>query len=101
MQGNPLQLKDLRFFAFRLLVDDVDIPTDEWPSALAAVAAPLLDIGLPASNADALALADALDSVVAPGRRPEGIVWRYEGTALVPERVIKAISNRYLLKQKD
>lgn len=101
LQGNPLQLQDLRFFAFRLLIDDVDMPTAEWPAAIAAIAAPALDIGFPSTTEEALALADGLVSVAAPGRRPEGIVWRYEGDDVVPERIVKAISNRYLLKQKD
>jgi len=97
VQGNPLKLDDLRFFAFRVLVNGVS----DWPASIAAMAAPTLDLAFPASNEEGLAMADGLQSVVAPGRRPEGIVWRYEGEELVADRIVKAISNRYLLKQKD
>ena len=99
LQGNPLQLADLRFFAFRLVVDGSDVATQDWPEALMSLAAPLVDVAFPASSQEALDAAEAFESVVAPGRRPEGIVWRYEGDELVTERVLKAISNRYLLKQ--
>lgn len=98
IQKNPLGLSDRQFFAFRLLVDERDVPTDEWPDALIELAAPVIKVPFPATVEDALIAADALDSVVSPGKRPEGIVWRYEGDELVPERSLKAISNRYLLK---
>lgn len=101
IQGNPLGFTDRRFFVFRLLVGGRDIPTSDWPEALTALAAPVVDIPFPSSNEEALESAEQFQSVVAPGKRPEGIVWRYEGDEFVPERIVKAISNKYLLKQKD
>ncbi len=101
IQSNPLQLRELRYFAFRLIVDGRDLPTPQWPGSIRKLAAPVLAIDFPSTIDEAIEAADALDSQVTPGRTPEGIVWRYEGDAIVPERIVKAISNRYLLKQKD
>jgi len=101
IQGNPLKLAERKFFAFRLLVGGRDVPTADWPTSISALAAPVVDVPFPASHDEALSFADEFTSVVAPGKRPEGIVWRYEGEQVLreSERVVKAISNAYLLKQ--
>ena len=102
-QGNGLQLPELSWFPFRVMVDGNDIPTVDWPQWLRDLAAPVLDVDGPADVQDALDKADALVSVVSPGRQPEGIVWRYEGDpkqlGQLP-RCIKAISNKFLLKSQ-
>lgn len=93
-----MKLADRRYFPFRLLLNGKDVPTAEWPEGLRTLAEQVLDIPFPTSNEEGLAAADQLDSKAAPGKRPEGIVCRYEGTEPVLERTVKAISNRYLLK---
>lgn len=100
IQSNPLNLPKVRLFLFRVLVDGIDVASAAWPNELAELAAPALDTPFPTTADEGIEAANALKSQVSPDRAPEGIVWRYEGTEPVQERMVKAISNTYLLKQK-
>lgn len=103
-QGNPLDLPELRYFVFRVMVDGEDVPSEMWPSEIFEMAAPIIVEAIdPVNSADALHFAEGYRSQINPDRVPEGVVWRYEGPSSElgkTPRCIKAISNRFLLGEK-
>lgn len=106
IQGNPLKIKDRRFAAFTLRVDYEEVPRNQWPEWLLAIAVPVHDLAFPNSVEEALESVNSLKSKINPSENIEGIVWRARDTAsLVDESGInkirasfKVISNSYLLK---
>jgi RNA ligase (TIGR02306 family) len=102
IQGNPLKVRGHHFAMFALWRNRRPLPRALWPSALAAHAAPVYDLMLPATVADAVEQADGIESLIAPGRLAEGIVW-HSATGdtfaeLEGRGCFKVISNRWLLK---
>lgn len=113
IQGNPLGMKGQHFRAFSLYINGFEVPRLEWPLWLAEIAVPTHDLTFPGTLEEALAQAER-DSLVTPGRKIEGLVWRntvethveVERKSDNPEicswirsrASFKVISNRYLLK---
>jgi RNA ligase (TIGR02306 family) len=107
IQNNPLKIKGTSFRAFNLYKKTengpVAIPFDQWPDALVPLQVPVLPLSLPETISDIVEQADGLMSQINPQRRAEGIVWQGpKGFPFLGNRPgFKAISNTYLLKQKD
>ena len=107
IQKNPLQVRDVSFAAFTLIVDGQEVPRDEWPQFVLDIAVPVYDLPYPETSDEALAQVDGLKSLVNPQRNAEGVVWRAKTTSkvVVDGRVLraswKAISNRYIMKTQD
>lgn len=98
VQKNPLKLDRPQWFCFRVILDGrKDILP--WGSVFHQMVVPFIG-QMPESVEAMMGMADA-GSVHFPNGRKEGVVWRYYGTEPQPELCIKAISNKYLLKQKD
>jgi RNA ligase (TIGR02306 family) len=102
---NSLRLADVRFLAFAVYVNSVELPRSEWPVWLLAQATPVFDLAFPASADEALAQVDGLKSLVAPQRLAEGVVWRSttsSSVTLADGRVrrasAKVLSNKYLMR---
>jgi RNA ligase (TIGR02306 family) len=106
IQSNPLGIKGTDFKAFNLYkkTDNgpVAIPFNEWPEALVPLQVPVLPLTLPQTIDEIVEQADGLKSVIAPQRLAEGIVWQGpKGFDFLGNRPgFKAISNKYLAKQK-
>ena len=106
IQGNPLGIKGTDFKAFNLYKKTengpVAIPFNEWPDALASLQVPVLPLSLPQTIDDIVEQADGLKSQISPQRLSEGIVWQgTKGFQFLGNRPgFKAISNKYLTKQK-
>jgi len=107
IQGNPLRVKDLQFGAFGLIVDGVPVVRDDWPDLdLEDLAIPAhRHLDFPSTVEQALADVDRLDSLIAPGRPAEGVVWTAtdQSSVTLPDgssrkASFKVVSNRYLLK---
>lgn len=106
IQGNPLKLRGQHFAAFTLRVNGRELPRDEWPEWVTAIAVPERpELTFPSTVEQALADVDGLRSVVGKDRAAEGVVWRARDTATVPladgsvvRASFKVISNKYLLK---
>jgi RNA ligase (TIGR02306 family) len=104
IQKNPLQVRDVTFAAFTLVVDGQEVPRDQWPAFVLDIAVPVYDLPYPETSDEALAQVDGLKSLVNPQRNAEGVVWRAKTTSqvVVDGKVIraswKAISNKYILK---
>ncbi|WIB65439.1 RNA ligase (ATP) [Curtobacterium sp. MCBD17_040] len=104
IQKNPLQLRDVTFAAFTLIVDGQELPRDSWPQFVLDIAVPVYDLPYPHTSDEALAQVDGLKSLVNPQRNAEGVVWRAKTTSkiVVDGKVIraswKAISNKYAMK---
>lgn len=103
IQSNRLGLPKVRLFAFTFMVDGNHVSRSDWPDWLVPFAVPTVDLPFPATPEDAVTQVDGLKSVVSPGRLAEGVVWHTATGVRVPElgrSTWKAISNRYLLKEK-
>lgn len=107
VQGNPLGLDRLRVVIFTYLLDGRPQPRDLWPAPVNPVAtyAPIYDLQLPSSAAAAVEQVDGIKSLLSPGRLTEGVVWHQaDGRSLVEldgRSTFKAISNKFLARQKD
>jgi RNA ligase (TIGR02306 family) len=107
IQSNPLGIKGTDFRAFNLYkkTDNgpVCIPFDLWPAALVPLQVPVLPLTLPQTIDEIVEQADGLKSQISPQRLAEGIVWQGpKGFDFLGNRPgFKAISNKYLSKQKD
>lgn len=105
IQGNPLRIRGQRMAAFAVF-DNRRSPVrrDGWPPELAALAVPRYHLPFPSSVAQAVAAADRLESLLAPGRRAEGIVWHEVTGRVYPElnnrSTFKIINNDYLARAK-
>jgi RNA ligase (TIGR02306 family) len=106
IQSNPLGIKGTDFRAFNLYKKTENgpqvIPFSEWPAALVPLQVPVLPLTLPNTIDDIVEQADGLKSQIAPQRLAEGIVWQGpKGFDFLGNRPgFKAISNKYLAKQK-
>lgn len=101
IQGNPLRLPDVAVFVFDVLFNRQPLPRSQWPSALAALAVPVLDLTFPGSPEEAVEQVEALSSVVSAGRPAEGVVWHTVDGSVVPylgRSTWKAINNAWLAK---
>jgi len=102
--GNKLGVDRFELAVFAVWRDGAQLPFGDWPRWAAERAAPIHDLTLPATLDEALAQADGIESLLVPGRRAEGIVWRRRDAQPVPElsgrSVFKVISNSYLLGKK-
>ncbi|KQO98122.1 RNA ligase (ATP) [Leifsonia sp. Leaf264] len=102
--SNPLQVTEATFAAFTVIVDGVEIPRDEWPEFVQAIAVPIHPLPFPETVDEALAQVDKLKSLVNPTRNAEGLVWRATDKTLIQvnERFVRAsakvVSNAYLMK---
>lgn len=111
INGNRLGIKGHHFAAFNLECDgwsfiELRPWTDEYEhlsSWDSFPVVPLLAIPAPQSVSEALEAVDGMKSTIASDRLAEGVVWRRkDGADIVPGvRCVKAISNKYLLKEKD
>lgn len=106
VQGNPLKVRGQAFAVFTVLVDGRELPRADWPAWLVGFAVPEVPgLVFPGSVEGAVAQVEVLESVVAPGRAAEGVVWRARDAArvILPDGMnvrasFKAISRKYLLK---
>lgn len=98
IQSNRLGVKGHRFAAFNFEVDG--IPQDIPPEFEAV---PKIDSKPPASLSEALEAVDGMMSHINPKRLAEGLVWRLRDNQPFHDgnRTVKAISNKYLLKEKE
>lgn len=108
LPSNRLGLPDARLFVFSYGRGTDNAPSlgfDHWPAAVTSLAAPRYDLTLPATIAETVAQADGIKSLITPKSHAEGIVWtRNDGgrvLGLDDRHVLKAISQKYLLKSKD
>lgn len=102
---NSLAVDEVKFMAFTLYVDGVEIPRIQWPSWLLEIATPVYDLDLPRSADEAVAQVDGLKSLINPAKRAEGVVWRDRVRTTVTlddgrtaRASIKVISPAYLMK---
>ncbi len=100
---NPLRIQGSHFAVFSVLRGLGDhVPRGEWPPALARLAVPVHPLVFPATVAEAVAQVDRLESLAAPGRKAEGVVWHDLDGKIFPELDgrdgFKAVSNYYLTK---
>lgn len=106
IQKNRLALKEVSLFVFRVL-DDAgrDVPRILWPEDLQLWAAPIYeDLVLPESIEEAVAQVNGIKSLVTPGRLTEGVVWwdrNGKEFNFLGRPGFKAISNKYLSREKD
>lgn len=106
IQKNRLALKEVSLFVFRVL-DDAgrDVPRILWPEELQLWAAPIYeDLVLPESIEEAVAQVNGIKSLVTPGRLTEGVVWwdrNGKEFNFLGRPGFKAISNKYLSREKD
>jgi len=102
IQKNPLRVPTVRVAVFAYLIHGVPQPRSVWPRQVLAHATPIHDLELPETPAGAVEQVDGLTSLIAPGRRAEGVVWHQVSGSMVPEldgrSTFKAISNKYLVK---
>lgn len=102
IQGNRLRLPQVRALVFAVWRDRQPLPRSEWPGQALAHAVPVLDLPLPATPAEAVALVDGMASTVNPAVQAEGVVWHADRMVPVLGRnTIKAVNNTWLLKAKD
>jgi len=102
---NSLAVNDVRFLAFALYVDGVEIPRIQWPNWLLEIATPVYDLDLPRNADEAVAQVDGLKSLVNPAKLAEGVVWRDRVRTKVilnngstARASMKVISPAYLMK---
>lgn len=105
IQGNPLKMKGHHFRAFTLRVGQYEVPRKDWPAWLHEIAVGEYGFPFPTSLDAALQHADAAESLVSPGRKAEGIVWRHRSKVLMPlssgqwvRASFEVISNNYAMK---
>lgn len=100
INGNRLGLKGHHFAKFNLEANDSFLGS--WYDELFPATAPYLDVPAPQSVSEALEAVDGMKSTLAKDRLAEGVVWRRkDGEDIIPGiRALKAISNKYLLKEK-
>lgn len=106
VKKNPLRLNDKHFLVFTVYVGGVELPRDQWPAWLVNIGVPVRpELKFPETVEQATADVENLESVIAPGRPAEGVVWRRSNSTMVVvpggpilRASFKVISNRYLLK---
>ena len=111
VQGNPLRLDKLQLVTFGFgtydpatpsIVTTMRAPMGDWPDWVEQQSAPVYDLALPATIAEAVAQVETVKSLLAPSRDAEGVVWTHAMGASVAgledRAVWKSISARYLTK---
>lgn len=102
IQANRLKIKGAALAVFGVFRDRTPVAKENWPEELVNLAAPVLDLELPATMDEAVAQVDGLKSAVTPGRLAEGVVWHEKTGRTFPELEnranFKVINNKYLLK---
>ena len=107
VRGNPLRIDGIRIAIFAAYVNGALQPrhTRErptWRTWMHEHAAPMHDLQLPATAAEAIEQVDGLRSLISPQRLAEGIVWSQADAVALPElgyrSTMKAISNKALMK---
>lgn len=104
VNGNRLGLKGQHFAVFNVELPHASGIWDVlWDVEHHFPFVPKLDIPAPQSVSEALEAVDGMKSTLAKDRLAEGVVWRRkDGADIVPGiRSVKAISNKYLLKEKN
>lgn len=107
IQRNGLDLGANRFvvFGFYRNYSAEPVAYDQWPQWALDLRAPVYDLALPVTVAEAIEQADGIKSLITPSRLAEGIVWtRRDGDRLMGldgRHVWKAISNKWLSRAKD
>lgn len=106
IQKNPLALKEVSIFVFRVLDDERrDVPRILWPEDIKSLASPVYDdLRLPLTVEEAVEQVNGIKSLVTPGRLTEGVVWwDVDGRefSFLGRPNFKAISNKFLSRQKD
>lgn len=101
---NPLRVKGEHISIFTVLQDGQPVPRGQWPRWALAFAAPIFQIELPATAAEAIEQVDGIKSLINPDRLAEGVVWHQgEGRQMAElgyRSTMKIVSNRYLSKQE-
>lgn len=107
INGNRLGLKGHHFAAFNFEIDgqvqNLDHVAEQVPIVPWLDEDPRFDnLHAPQSVSEALEAVDGMKSTLAKDRLAEGVVWRRkDGEDIIPGvRALKAISNKYLLKEK-
>lgn len=103
IQANPLAVDAVGYAVFAVWREGSQLPRSDWPRWALERAAPVYaDLRLPGTVDEAIAQADGIESLVAPGRVAEGIVWHRHDAKPMPELdgrpCFKVISNRWLLR---
>lgn len=104
IQANPLGVSDVGYVVFAVWREGSQLPRGEWPAWALDRAAPVYGrLALPDTVDEAISQADGIESLVAPGRKAEGIVWHRHDARPMPELdgrpCFKVISNRWLLRE--
>lgn len=104
VQGNKLQLKDVRPFVFSFSKGGEYQPRELWPREMVKYATPLVPIEIPETIEELVAMVDGMRSIVNPKVKAEGVVFHTKDGRIVNEvgarNTFKVISNAFLLKQK-
>lgn len=101
IQGNPLKFSGKGFAVFNEFADGRALPRDQWSDWTRDKAVPTLNIELPDTPAELIAMVDNMESTLSPGHRAEGVVFHEMNGHIIPELGrpnFKVISNTYLLK---
>lgn len=104
VQTNPLAVGEVGFAVFAVWREGAQLPRAEWPRWAVDRAVPVYaEMRLPGTVDEAIAGADGVESLVAPGRMAEGIVWHRTDARPMRELdgrpCFKVISNGWLLRQ--
>lgn len=103
IQGNRLDVKEVRIGIFNFLRNGVTIPRMQWPTHVYDYRVPSYHLTLPETIEDTIALADGIKSLINYNKLAEGIVWtNFFGNSphYLGRNCFKIISNNYLLKEK-
>lgn len=104
IQGNRLQLPEVRPFVFDMVRQGQMVPRSEWPEEVLKWAAPVVSLQLTGTPEELVAAVDGMKSVVNPKVLAEGVVFHTKDGSLVDavggRNTVKVISNKYLSKEK-
>lgn len=99
---NPLRVQGEHVAIFNFLLDGIAQPRSQWPRWAMRRAAPVYDLTMPATAAEAIEQVDGIKSLIAPDQLAEGVVWTQVDCRPLPElgyrATAKAVSNKYLAK---
>lgn len=105
IQGNKLKLSDVRPFVFDYSRNGVMVPRHEWPDLFLTWAVPTVEVELPETAEELLALVDGMKSLINPQVLAEGVVFHTADGSVVPEvgnrNTFKVISNKWLTRNNE
>ena len=105
IQGNKLKLSDVRPFVFDYSRNGVMVPRHEWPDLFLKWAVPTVEVTLPETAEELLALVDGVKSLINPQVLAEGVVFHTADGSVVPEvgnrNTFKVISNKWLTRNNE